>query len=129
MSAVPSFGEVTRELEERGFEPVPIRPGSKAPAPADWQLGRPVAAWLSRYSRCGIGLLTRRTPAIDIDVRHAEAAEAVDRLVVSALGDGPLRFGQPPKRLRLYRAEMPFAKIASRELVLPGAAPGSKPHK
>jgi hypothetical protein len=49
--------------------------------------------------------------------------------VVSELGDGPQRFGQPPKRLRLRRTDVPFAKIASRELILPGDAPGSKPHK
>jgi hypothetical protein len=125
----PIFGEVAPELELRDFEPVPIRHGSKAPAPDCWQRGGPAAAWLARYARCGTGLLTRRTPAIDIDVRHAEAAEAVDQLAADELGDGPVRFGQPPKRLRLYQAEVPFAKIASRELVLPGDHPGDKPHK
>jgi hypothetical protein len=45
------------------------------------------------------------------------------------LGDGPLRFGQPPKRLRVYRTDAPFPKVASRELVLPGDAPGDRPHR
>jgi hypothetical protein len=129
MSAVPTFGKIAPELELREFEPIPIRPGSKAPAPDGWQRGGPVAAWLPRYAQCGTGLLTRRTPAVDTDVRHPEAADAVDRLAVQRLGDAPLRIGQPPKRLRLYRTETPFAKITSRELVLPSDALGDKPHK
>jgi hypothetical protein len=71
----------------------------------------------------------RRTPAVDVDMRHAEAAEAIDRLAVDQLGDGPLRFGQPPKRLRLCRTEVAFPKIASRDLVLPRDQPGDKSHK
>jgi hypothetical protein len=127
--AAPTFGEAAPELELRGFEPIPIRPDSKAPAADRWQCGGPVAAWLPRHARCGIGLLTRGTPAADDDVRRPEAAEAVDRLAVVRLGDGPLRIGQAPKRSRLYRTEVPFPKIAGRELALPGDEPGDKPHK
>src|SRR3954454_24321267 len=92
-----TFGEVAPELEGRDFDPVPIRPGSKAPAPPEWQRGGPVARWLPRSARGGIGLLTSRTPAADADVRHPEAAEAVDRLAAARLGDGPLRIGLVPK--------------------------------
>lgn len=132
MSAAPTFGEAAAELELRGFDPVPIRPGGKAPAPAEWQVPVPAAARLPRYAACGVGLLTRRTPGADIDVRRQDAAEAVDRLAVARLGDGPPRYGLPPKRLRLCRADAPFPKVATRELVLPGeepGAPGYKAHK
>src|SRR5690349_12721857 len=98
-----TFGEVAPELEARDFEPVPIRPGGKAPAPPEWQVPVPVALRLPRYAGYGVGLLTRRTPGADADVRDPEAVEAVDRLAALCLGDGPLRIGMAPKRLRLYR--------------------------
>lgn len=138
MRVPPTFGQVARELEGRGFEPIPItrpRPGDptagKRPAVADWQRGGSVRLWLPRYSGCGTGLLTRRTPAVDIDVRHAECAQALEALAFERLGPAPTRIGAAPKRLLLYRARVPFAKLRSRAFVLPGddlQGPGYKPH-
>ena len=79
--------------------------------------------------RCGTGILTATTPAVDIDVRHAELADAIDRMVVKLVGDAPVRFGQAPKRLRVYRTAAPFAKLSTAGYRLPGDEPGAKAHK
>ena len=103
--ATPTFGEAGPALEEAGFQALPITPpdpgdrdaGKKPPASlARWQHPRPVAERLPRYAGCGVGLLTATTPAVDIDVRHLEIADAVDRVVVAALGDAPVRYGAAP---------------------------------
>jgi putative DNA primase/helicase len=139
-SALPdwAFGRLAPELERRGFQSLPIGlpdpndpdAGKKPPGSlARWQVPTAVAAWLPRYAHCGVGLLTATTPAVDNDVRHAEVAEAIDRAVVEEAGDAPVRFGAAPKRLRLYRAEAPFRKLATAGYRLPGDEPGAKPHK
>ena len=112
-------------LETNGFSGLPIslpHPsdpdfGKKPPARCpNWSRPAPVAARLPRYAGCGTGILTATTPAVDIDVRHAELADALDRMVVALAGDAPVRYGQAPKRLRVYRTAEPFPKIATRRL-------------
>ena len=104
--------------------------GKKPPASlAEWSTPAPVASRLPRYAACGTGILTATTPAVDIDVRHAELAEAIDRMVVEMVGDAPVRFGQAPKRLRVYRTAEPFAKLSTAGYRLPGDEPGAKAHK
>ena len=138
MSAPWAFGRIAPELEARGFAPLPI----SQPHPSDAQLGKkpppslltwsspaPVASRLPRYAGCGTGILTAATPAVDIDVRHPVLADAIDRMVVAELGDAPVRFGQAPKRLRVYRTETPFPKNSTAGYRLPGDEPGAKPHK
>ena len=73
----------------------------------------------------------RRTPAIDIDVRRLDAAEAVEALAYRVLGQAPVRIGLAPKRLLVYRAATPFPKLKSGLFVMPGDLcdePGYKPH-
>jgi hypothetical protein len=134
-----AFGRVAPELEARGFTPLPIT----LPHPSDNQLGKkppmtllnwtrpaPVSSRLPHYAPCGTGILTATTPAVDIDVRHPELAETIDRMVVAVIGDGaPVRFGQAPKRLRVCRAAKPFAKRSTAGYRLPGDQPGDKSHK
>ena len=60
---------------------------------------------------------------------HVELAEAIDRMVMAEIGDGPVRIGQAPKRLRVCRTETPFPKISTRAYRLPSDEPGAKAHK
>lgn len=133
-----TFGRCAPVLETNGFQPIPIsRPhpsdpalGKKPPGTlAAWQCPMPVASRLPRYSGCGTGILTATTPAVDIDVRQAELADAIDRIVVEMAGDAPVRYGQAPKRLRVYRTAEPFTKLTTAGYRLPGEAPGDKAHK
>ena len=127
-----SFGRAGPVLEANGFSPLPIslphpatRAGKKPPSSLEaWSTPVPVAVRLPRYARCGTGILTATTPAVDIDVRHAEIADVLDRVVVKLAGDAPVRFGQAPKRLRVYRTTAPFAKLSTAGYRLPGDEPG-----
>ena len=57
------------------------------------------------------GVLTRRMPALDIDVMHEEAAEAVEEFVRARFeehGTVLVRIGMPPKRAIPFRADQFF---------------------
>ena len=138
MSAAWAFDRCGPILESNGFQPLPI----SMPHPSDKDLGKkppgtllewsrpaPVASRLPRYAGCGTGILTATTPAVDIDVRRAELADALDRMVVSVAGDAPVRYGHAPKRLRAYRTPEPFPKLSTAGYRLPGDEPGAKAHK
>jgi hypothetical protein len=138
VTAAWAFGRAGPALEANGFAVLPIslphhgdptlgkRPPSSLP---DWSTPAPAASRLPRFAGCGTGVLAATTPAVDIDVRHPELAEAIDRTVVGMAGEAPVRFGQAPKRLRVYRTAEPFAKLATAGYALPGDGPGDKAHK
>jgi hypothetical protein len=75
------------------------------------------------------GLLTRTTPAIDIDIMHPEAADAVEelaRLHFEERGRLLVRYGKPPKRALLLRTDEPFKKI-TRSFNCPNSDPKCPP--
>jgi hypothetical protein len=127
MAAALSYEDAAPLLKDRGFAPVPIRRGTKAPRPDNWQAGDP-GDWERRFKREHVGLLTASTPAVDIDVRDEAAALALDRLAVETFGDGPLRIGMPPKRLRLYRTETRFTKLKTAGYRFPGDRQNDQAH-
>jgi hypothetical protein len=138
MSAAWTFGQAGPALEANGFSALPIslpdpsdKDLGKKPPPSlpNWSRPAPVASRLPRYAACGTGILTATTPAVDVDVRHLELAEVIDRMVVAEVGDAPVRYGQAPKRLRVYRTEAPFSKISTAGYRLLGDEPGDKPHR
>jgi len=132
----PNFGQAAPVLEANGFQPIPITlpnqcdpNAGKRPAIEHWQHPRSVAELLPRYGRFGTGILTAVTPAVDVDVRVLEVAEAIDHVVLRVVGDAPIRIGRAPKRLRLCRTLTSFSKLATPEYTLPGDKPTDKPHK
>ena len=57
----------------------------------------------------GIGIVCGEAVGIDIDIqKDPDLAGHIDALAKDHLGDGPLRIGRWPKRLRLYRAKEPL---------------------
>jgi P4 family phage/plasmid primase-like protien len=115
-AAIKYFGEYAAHLLAQGYEPLPVTPGTKAVRVADWQKihldDAQITRWLSQgKADFGVGLRTKFTPAVDIDVRDAQVADAIEQLWVDALGDAPCRVGQAPKRLLLFRTETPFSKL------------------
>jgi hypothetical protein len=81
--------------------PVYTDPGKQPAQLRGWSKGCPRESW-EAYAGCGIGILTKRTPALDIDVKDADLADAIQAQADRLLGEAPVRFGQAPKRL------MPF---------------------
>lgn len=105
-------------LIDQGYNVVPIMPGKKAPGFDGWQKSTAsksqLKEWLqSGYKNSGVGIITKNTPAIDIDVRDDDVALRVEAWVRENIGQAPLRIGSAPKRLMLFRTDAPFRKMRS----------------
>jgi hypothetical protein len=114
------FAVVAPLLTDYGYDPVPIIPGDKRPAPHEWQKPRPVKAYLPRYARYWTGILTATAPAIDLDIRDRELVRVLIETADDVLGVAPFRVGAPPKALLMYGTDQPFPKITGRWFALPG---------
>ncbi len=106
-------------MRAHGYSPLPLN--GKAPKLASWQnrsdaSEHEINAWgRVRPAETNTGLLTRNTPAFDIDIlSSAEVADAAADLIAEELRDrGALivRFGRKPKRAIVCRTNEPFQKI------------------
>ena len=101
-----------------GFSPLPLR--GKKPAFDEWQKkletnDEEIQLWNLIYANAtNTGILTKFTPAIDIDIMVPDAAAAVEDLArewFGESGDILARFGEAPKRAVLLRTNEPFKKI------------------
>ena len=113
-------------LKAAGYHPIPVN--GKAPAFPEWQQQIDVSdetikseKWKPGFDEHGMpcdfntGLLTIKTPTFDSDIRHAEAAAAVEKLAREKFADrGRImtRIGAAPKFAIPFRTETPFKKIA-----------------
>ena len=109
-------------LIDHGYNVVPIMPGKKAPGFDGWQKSTAsktqLKEWLENGNKnSGVGILTKHTPAIDIDVRDDGVALRVEEWVRENIGPAPLRIGRAPKRLMVYRTDKPFRKMRSAKWV------------
>jgi Primase C terminal 2 (PriCT-2)/Bifunctional DNA primase/polymerase, N-terminal len=118
-SASGTFGRHAGRLTHYGYDCIPItRPtdpvpdAGKRPAIAGWQQGCSVEQW-PLHADCGLGILTERTPAIDIDVLDEPLAAKIQGAAERALGgEPPWRVGLWPKRLLPCRLDgEPFGKL------------------
>ena len=113
---MPTPTEVRLKLLRAGFDPIPAY--GKRPSLGEWQkmIGvaeHEVQRWERAYpSAQNTGILTRLTPALDIDILDPEAAEAIEQLVRDHYGEhGSVlpRCGQATKRAIPFRTDAPFA--------------------
>lgn len=106
------------QLVKAGYSVIPIRSASKAPAIDHWQSTKAdieqVLEWVNgKHRRAGIGIVTGEVCAIDIDVRDPVIADTLERWCLEHLGNAPIRIGQAPKRLLVYRRLTPAGKVSS----------------
>ncbi|WP_339950722.1 bifunctional DNA primase/polymerase [uncultured Albimonas sp.] len=111
-----SYGYAALALLDQGYEPLPIKPARKAPAPSRWTsvaIDEALAeAWTREFPDHGVGLRTGCLVGIDIDILDPDLAHAAEAIARRILGQTPLlRVGRWPKRLLVYRTEAPFRKI------------------
>jgi len=101
-------------LLEKGYNIVAIAKGSKRPVLDNWtnlEATEPrVQRWAKEFPGANVGIQTRYTPAIDIDVLDKDLAEEIETWCLENLGDAPIRIGRAPKRLLLFRTDKPFTK-------------------
>lgn len=103
-------------LKSRGYMIVPIKKGKKGPETAGWQNDDPTEERLRALAERGyadgnIGINTRFTPAIDLDVYDDEVAQVMEDYLAERYGDISVRVGQAPKRLVVFRTTTPFRKM------------------
>lgn len=106
------------ELLSLGYEPIPIRPGTKAPTIKQWQsitVDAPqIDRWLANGSAdAGVGVRTGALCAIDIDITDKAAVKQVVSWCDQHLGPAHRKQGQAPKVTLLYRRHTPGAKVTT----------------
>lgn len=110
----PTFTEIAERLLDNGYSPLPIRKGAKAPVTKRWNDlpidDRQVAQWIVEHGDCGVGLRTGALVALDIDLLDADLSHEVFDLATRRFGESLLRIGLWPKRLLLYRTDVPRPK-------------------
>jgi hypothetical protein len=100
-----------KQLLGAGYSPLPVN--GKAPPITGWQeiqaTNELINGWENNYANAtNTGILTRTTPAIDIDVLDPGVADKMQELA-----ERMIRTGQAPKRASLYRTDTPFDKLAT----------------
>ena len=117
--AINSHEKALAAIESGNFdnEIIPIKKESKAPVINGWQNTKAtpedIENWANNLHQGGYGVLTSRTPAIDIDCHDKAITQKVVDYCERALGISPKRVGLPPKILLVYKTEIPFKKIFS----------------
>jgi hypothetical protein len=110
--------ETRHAMYQHGFAVIPVI--GKNPAIEEWQNisanTDTINLWPSLYpSHNNTGILTKYTPAFDVDLLNPEAAEAVETLVRSLFEERGIispRIGRAPKRAFLFRTNKPFPKLS-----------------
>lgn len=119
------YVEAAERLLDNGYEPLPIIPGQKRPAPSRWSsvaIDMPrIEDWARRYPDHGVGLRTGQLVGLDIDDLDADRAHAAQSLAEKRFGHTLVRVGQWPKRLLLYRTDVPFSKMKTGKVEILGA--------
>lgn len=101
--------EALRVLPQE-LELVPV--AGKRPLLDDWETGLPRSDLAKvQGAKLNVGLLSRYRPGLDIDVTDKDCADAIEMAAQIELGLAPVRVGQAPKRLLVYRTGTPFRKI------------------
>jgi hypothetical protein len=112
-------GPARRALLKNGFEPIPLN--GKIPVISEWQNLRPtledIVSWERVYTgSVNTGVLTRLTPAADIDVLDQEVADIIHGWIRAFIPDDCpelVRIGKAPKRAIIFRCDIPFAKVST----------------
>jgi hypothetical protein len=102
-----------------GYLPIPCE-GKKPIGPEEggrgWQNSNATAENVKQWRHLhpnaqNTGVLTRITPAVDIDVRDEEVATRLHEMVARFVPGGLVRYGQRPKRAILFKTSEPFQKM------------------
>lgn len=82
----------------------------------------PTEAQITKWDKVGanVGLAGDRFPGLDIDADHPALAKFVQQEAEKMLGATAVRTSREPRRLLVYRADEPFARIGCRITTLDG---------
>ena len=113
---------VRKRLLAAGYRPLPVN--GKEPPIKGWPDIQATDALIDRWTReypdaTNTGVITRDTPAIDIDVLDGAVADELQKLAEQMIGGSSVRTGRAPKRALLFRTDTPFDKITTPVFVSP----------
>lgn len=116
---IESHGQL---LIDNGYRIIPIPVGSKSPGYDKWQDTKATSKTLRNWidegkGDHGIGVITELTPAVDLDIRDEFVAKQMEDWCLSNIGMSPVRVGNAPKRLLVYKVDEPFRKMKSGKFV------------
>jgi len=107
------FPRAAARLAANGYRPVPITPGTKAPTKLPrWHKYDYTPADDARFADCGTGILTGDVLGVDIDVPDVDVVKDLLGWLLRTYGMAPVRVGNKPKLLLLYRAALPGQRKA-----------------
>lgn len=111
-----NYATLGPKLLAQGFEPIPVN--GKRPAVKGWEKVELTEAQVEYWAANGkgnlnVGIRTGYLAPVDIDIYNAEVSALVAEKFQERFGKAPMRIGEAPKRLLLYRAEAPGPKITS----------------
>ena len=134
MSSLDELAELRLALRRNGYSPVPIsradlsvKGAGKRPLMKNWATicknadeGQ-IASWGKLHkTSTNTGIICGAVIAVDIDVLVEPVAAEIVTLAHESLGETPLmRIGRAPKRLLVFRADVPFAKMQTDEYHFP----------
>jgi Bifunctional DNA primase/polymerase, N-terminal len=107
-----------QQLRANGYLPILLH--GKIPPMKSWQIltvvsSQMIELWGSAWpDATNTGILTRYTPALDIDILNEEAARACEEFISERFEErGPIlvRIGKAPKRAILFQTNQPFPKL------------------
>jgi len=110
-----------KKLVHLGYTPLPLLSRSKGVFENDWPniitTDEHIDKWLrdgcEGVAYKGIGIQSKYTPAVDLDIREKELCEIMIQKVHEICGNAPVRIGMPPKALLPFRTSEPFAGCKS----------------
>lgn len=108
-----------KQLIANGYDIIPLVTGQKHPGGIKgWQNLRMKAEDITEYVErgySGIGVLTARCPAVDLDIRDRELTLYMVNAINDLVGKGPYRVGQKPKALLPMKVVNEFKKLSSKK--------------
>lgn len=64
-----------------------------------------------QHDGANVGIRAKHFPGVDIDVVDPRLALMIEQFTHETLGRAPVRIGNPPKRLLMYRTPAPFGRV------------------
>jgi putative DNA primase/helicase len=99
------FPEIAPAVALNGYRPVPIKPRTKKPPMDAWQNYKFTPT--DNFAHCGTGILCGDVLGVDIDILDKDLVIEIVKWTMERFGRVPIRFGNAPKALLLYRAARP----------------------
>jgi hypothetical protein len=117
-------------LSDAGYEVIHVGHAKKGPSYDGWQKIKTtpqiVRQWAANgKANCNVGVRTKFTPAVDIDITDEEFSDELNAWCQKNLGPAPTRVGRAPKQLLVYATEKPFTKRVL-SFLRPGEDPKTK---